>query len=69
MWTSLRGRFVVLMLLTMGGGMAAAILIINGIERDEALQAIEREEASLADSVQQVVASSLEREATDRRRL
>ena len=69
MWTSLRGRFVVLMLLTMGGGMAAAILIINEIERDEALRAIEREETSLADSVRQVVASSLEREAADRRRL
>ena len=67
MWTSLRGRFVVLMLLTMGGGLAAAILIIN--KQDEALRAIEREEAALADSVRQVVASSLERETTDRNRI
>ena len=67
MWTSLRGRFVVLMLLSMGGATAVSILIIDEIERSEALRAIEREEASVADSVQQVVASSLEREAMNRR--
>ncbi len=69
MWTSLRGRFVVLLLLTMGGATAATILIVGEIDRDEALRAVEREETALVEMVQQVVRSSFERRVADRRRL
>ncbi|MHC4876915.1 MAG: PAS domain S-box protein [Planctomycetota bacterium] len=69
MWTSLRARFVVLMLLTTGGATAATILIIGEIERNEALRAVEQEEAALIETVQQVVSRSFERGVADQQRL
>ena len=69
MWTSPRGRIVILMLLTMGGVTMAAILIINEIERDEALRVVEREEASTAETVQQFVSGKPRTAAVSNRRL